>query len=198
MRMASARRSPYSARSRARSPSGSAGLGTSRLGLPTSAAISFSSATIFRIASWPRPIASSISSSETSEAPASTMTTASSEPATTRSSRLVSSCWNVGFRRYSPSAERPTRTAAIGTGNGMSEMARANDAPVMARTSESFAWSADRTRPMTCVSHAHPSGKSGRSGRSIIREVRTSFSFGRPSRRKNPPGILPAAYVFSR
>ena len=48
-------------------------------------------ATSDRIASCPRHSASSISSSETSLAPASTMTMASSEPAITRSRRLVSS-----------------------------------------------------------------------------------------------------------
>jgi len=40
-------------------------------------------------------------------------------------------------------------------------------------------------------------GKSGRNGRSIIRQVRISFSVGRPSRLKKPPGILPAAYWYS-
>ena len=36
--------------------------------------------------------------------------------------------------------------------NGMSETASAADAPVIARTSESFSASADRTSAMTCVS----------------------------------------------
>jgi hypothetical protein len=42
-----------------------------------------------------------------------------------------------------------------------------------------------------------PFGNSGRMGRSMRRDVRVSFSEGLPSRRKKPPGILPAAYVFS-
>ena len=75
----------------------------------------------------------------------------------------------------------------------MSEISSAVEAPMIARVSESFSRSTERTRPMTWVSHAYPLGNSGRSGRSIIREVRTSFSVGRPSRLKNPPGILPAA-----
>ena len=37
-----------------------------------------------------------------------------------------------------------------------------------------------------------------RIGRSIIRIVRISFSFGAPSRLRKPPGNLPAAPVFSR
>ena len=46
---------------------------------------------------------------------------------------------------------------------------------------------------MTCTSFLKPSTKSGRIGRSISREVSTSFSDGRASRLKKPPGILPAA-----
>ena len=38
---------------------------------------------------------------------------------------------------------------------------------------------------------------SGRSGRSIRREVSVAFSEGRPSRLMNPPGILPTEYIFS-
>ena len=50
---------------------------------------------------------------------------------------------------------------------------------------------------MICVSLRKPPANSGRIGRSISREVSTSFSVGRPSRLKKPPGILPAANVFS-
>ena len=67
----------------------------------------------------------------------------------------------------------------------------------MARTSGSFSPSAERTSPTICVSRLNPSGKSGRTGRSIIRAVRISFSVGRPSRLKKPPGIRPAAYWYS-
>src|SRR5437763_12206165 len=47
------------------------------------------------------------------------------------------------------------------------------------------------------VSKCHPFGNSGRIGRSIIRAVSVAFSPERPSRRKNEPGILPAAYIRS-
>ena len=50
---------------------------------------------------------------------------------------------------------------------------------------------------MTCTSLRKPSGKLGRSGRSVRRQVRMAGSPGRPSRRKTPPGILPAAYMRS-
>ena len=49
------------------------------------------------------------------------------------------------------------------------------------------------TVAITCTSLKKPSGNSGRIGRSIRREVSISFSEGRPSRLKKPPGILPAA-----
>ena len=92
---------------------------------------------------------------------------------------------------------RPIRTAAIGPLNGMSESVSATDAPSIAMTSGSFSLSCESTVAMTCVSQLKPFGKSGRIGRSIRREVRISFSAGRPSRLKKPPGILPAANVFS-
>jgi len=42
-----------------------------------------------------------------------------------------------------------------------------------------------------------PSGKSGRRGRSVKRLVSTASVVGLPSRRKKPPGMRPAAYIFS-
>ena len=98
---------------------------------------------------------------------------------------------------YSPSIS-PTRTPAIVAWNGISENASAADAPVIASTSESFSESADSTSATTCVSCRQPGVKSGRIGRSMSRLVRTSFSVGLPSRLKNPPGIRPDAYVYSR
>ena len=47
------------------------------------------------------------------------------------------------------------------------------------------------------VSLRNPSGKQGRNGRSVRRQVKIAASVGRPSRRKNEPGILPAAYARS-
>jgi hypothetical protein len=79
----------------------------------------------------------------------------------------------------------------------MSDSSSAVEAPTIERTSGSFSLSCERTVAMTCVSQLKPAGKSGRTGRSIRREVRISFSAGRPSRLKNPPGIFPAANVFS-
>ena len=56
---------------------------------------------------------------------------------------------------------------------------------------------AETTVIITCTSLVNASGNNGRIGRSIKRHVNVSSSEGRPSRLKKPPGILPAAYVFS-
>ncbi len=51
----------------------------------------------------------------------------------------------------------------------------------------------DSTVAITWTSRMKPSGNSGRIGLSISRDVSVSFSLGRPSRLKNPPGMRPAA-----
>jgi hypothetical protein len=75
----------------------------------------------------------------------------------------------------------------------MPEIASAAEAPIIAGMSESISGFSDSTVMMTWTSFMKPSGKSGRIGRSIRREVRISFSLGRPSRLKKPPGMRPAA-----
>ena len=57
--------------------------------------------------------------------------------------------------------------------------------------------SAPMTVPTMWTSLRYPSGNIGRSGRSMRRQVRIADSGARPSRRKNEPGILPAAYMRS-
>ena len=136
--------------------------------------------------------ASSISASETSSEPPSTITIESAEPLTTRSMVENSSCWKVGLRIQLPST-RPTRTPASGPLNGIGERLSAVEAATMPSTSASFSWSAESTVTKTCTSFLKPSGKSGRIERSISRLARISLSEGRLSRLRNPPGILPAA-----
>ena len=79
----------------------------------------------------------------------------------------------------------------------MPEIVSAAEAPTIATMSGSFS----RSWARTVLDHlrlvAEALGNSGRIGRSIRREVSVSFSDGRPSRLKKPPGILPAAKVFS-
>ena len=79
----------------------------------------------------------------------------------------------------------------------MSEIISAALAPFIARMSYGCTWSIDSGIETSCVSWRQPLGKSGRIGRSIMRAVRVPFSPARPSRLKNEPGILPAAYMRS-
>ena len=79
----------------------------------------------------------------------------------------------------------------MGPLKGQPDIASAADVPIIAGISGSVSKSADMTVQTTCTSFMKPSAKSGRMGRSIRREVKVSFSLGRPSRLKNPPGILP-------
>jgi hypothetical protein len=85
------------------------------------------------------------------------------------------------------------RTAPIGPENGIGEIMSAADAALMISTSWGFTRSAANTVPTTWVSLRKPFGKLGRSGRSVSRQMRIPWSEALPSRRKNAPGILPAA-----
>ena len=76
-------------------------------------------------------------------------------------------------------------------------MVSAAEAPTRDGISGSFSRSWLSTVQMTWVSLRKPLAKSGRIGRSISREVSVSFSDGRPSRLKKPPGMRPAAKAFS-
>ena len=80
---------------------------------------------------------------------------------------------------------------------GSGEIMSAADAPLMQRMSCGVTMSAERTVQMTCTSLRKPFGQSGRIGRSIMRAVSVARSVARPSRLKKPPGIFPAAYIFS-
>src|SRR5687768_16529185 len=85
----------------------------------------------------------------------------------------------------------------MGPSNGMPLSMSAALAALMQRTSWGFSWSAPRTVPTMWTSLRKPSGNDGRNGRSISRQVRMAWSGARPSRRKNEPGIFPAAYMRS-
>ena len=95
------------------------------------------------------------------------------------------------------SPTKPTLTAAIGPINGIFASSTAREAPVTASTSGGTSSSIASVVATTCKSSRSQLGNRGRSGRSTKRLVRIAFSGGRPSRRKNPPGILPTAYSLS-
>ena len=173
--------------------SGVAAGSNSNFGLPTRFCISSCSSMSCTFTSCALPIASRITASDTSFAPASTMTTASRVPATTISSALSFSWANVGLTTYSP-LMYATRVPETGPPNGISDIVSAAEAPMIERMSGSFSWSADSVVTVIWTSFRMPLGKSGRSGRSVRRAVRMPAVLGRPSRRNQPPGIFPAAY----
>ena len=164
--------------------------------LPTSAVIVSWNATIFLISSCPNKIASSITSSGSSFAPASTIITASFEPATVKFRSDFSLCSTVGFTTNFLSI-RPIRTPAIGPLNGISDTHNAQDAPIIAANSGALSCSKLKTVAIICTSFRKPSGNNGRIGRSINLAHKIPDSCGLPSRLINPPGIFPPAYIFS-
>ena len=137
------------------------------------------------------------SSSEISFELPSTIIIASSVPATIISISDSSNWLMVGLTINSPLI-LPTKTSEYGPPNGISEITKAADAPTAASVSASISGSDEYTEATIWVSFCQPFGKRGLAGRSINRADSTSFSLGLPSLLKNPPGILPAAAVFSR
>ncbi len=175
------------------------GASNSIFGLPAFSASSSTISTICLMTSCASARASSTTSSFTSLAPASTMTTASEWPATVRLS-LFSSLWSwvqVGFTTSSPSTW-PMRTMPSERPCGSELTASAAKLAIAARMSPSFSRSLAMHCDSTCTSRRKPSGNIGRIERSMIRQVRISLVFGRPSRLKKPPGMMPAADIFSR
>ena len=89
-------------------------------------------------------IASSITSSGISSAPASIIITFSFVEETVRLSLLESLCAAVGFTTSSPS-QYPIDTEDIVSTKGISEMIRAIDDPIIAAISGEQSWSTDIT-----------------------------------------------------
>ena len=90
-------------------------------------------------------------SSVSSFASDSTISTAASVPATTRSSAPVTSSVLVGLSTYWPFSQ-PTRAAPIGPLNGMPESASAAEAPIIAGMSGSTSGLTDTTVATICTS----------------------------------------------
>ena len=85
----------------------------------------------------------------------------------------------------------------MGPAHGIWLVANAAEAPIMAGISGMLSWSTDMTVHTTETSCRMPLGNSGRSGRSMSRQVSMAFSAGRPSRRFQEPGMWPTEYSFS-
>ena len=139
---------------------------------------------------------SNIRSSGISLPPASIIATRSAVEATVSVRSVFSLCSSVGLRTISPST-RPTFTDEIGPSHGISETAIAAETPIAAVTSGEQSGSTLITVATTEQSFLKSLGKSGRIGLSIHLLVRIAFSPALPSRRRNDPGILPTAYIFS-
>ena len=113
-----------------------------------------------------------------------------------RRSMSLPSCSNVGGSTTSSPSTRATRTAATGPLRGMSEMWSAARGP-SARACRVVVRSAERTVAMICVSLLYALGEE-RAHRAVDEARGEDFLVGgAPSRLKKPPGILPAANVFS-
>ena len=166
------------------------------LGNPISLIIVFWNSHNSLTASWPNINASSISSSDTSFDPASTMFIASVVPATVKSISDFSSSSGVGFIINSPFT-LPTFTPAIGPSNGICEILVASEDPNIAANSGELSVSTDKTVLTTCTSFLKSSGNIGLIGLSIILAAKVAASVGLPSLLINPPGILPTEYNFS-
>ena len=148
------------------------------------------------ISSWAFFIASSIVSFGISSAPASIIVIFSKVPATVAVNLLLSLWATVGFITISPSTH-PTATAAVGPLNGISEIASAADAPIIAHTSGLLSCSTESTVVVTQTSFLKSFGNNGRSGLSIALDVKIALSEGFPSLFVKLPGIFPTAYNFS-
>ncbi len=117
-------------------------------------------------------------------------------PATTMSNTASSSWLCDGKATHWP-LMRATRVAPIGPLKGRPAIWVDIDAALIATTSYRWSGLSDITVMTTWISLRRPLTNEGRSGRSIRRQVRIASSDGRPSRRKNEPGMRPAAYIRS-
>src|SRR4051812_7016364 len=117
-------------------------------------------------------------------------------PATTMSKTASSSWVWVGNATHWPSMSA-TRVPPTGPENGRPEIWVEIEAALIASTSYGVSGSSASTVMTTWTSLRRPLAKVGRSGRSISRQVRIASSDGRPSRRKNEPGIFPIEYIRS-
>ena len=125
-----------------------------------------------------------------------TSPSSSTRPATTMS-KVASSSWVwVGKPTHWPLISA-TRTPPIGPENGSPESWVDSEAALIATTSYRCSGCSAMIVSTIWTSLRRPFTNEGRSGRSIRRQVRMASSDGRPSRRKNEPGIRPAAYIRS-
>ena len=85
----------------------------------------------------------------------------------------------------------------MGPPNGISEIASAAAAPIIAATSGELSCSTQSTVPTTHTSFLKSFGNNGLNGLSIALDVNIALSVGFPSLFVKLPGIFPTAYNFS-
>ena len=168
----------------------------SNFSFPISAFIFEINSHIFFISTCAAFIASSITSSGISSAPASIIAILSIVPATVKRNLLTALWASVGFITICPSTY-PTFTEPVGPPNGISDMLSAADEPIIAHTSGEWSWSTDNTNAETHTSFLKSFGNSGLIGLSITLDVRIAFSLGFPSLFWKLPGIFPTASSLS-
>ena len=136
MAIAVARSAPTASATAASTPSGATSIFSVIFGRPTCSAHALMSLHAFATASCPFSMAYSISSTVRKSPKPSIIITASSVPASTRSSLESRICSTVGLMSGSlPPGAHPTRTPAMGFLSGTSEMAATALAAVMASAS---------------------------------------------------------------
>ena len=120
----------------------------------------------------------------------------STRPAITMSKVAWASCSWVGKATHWPLISA-TRTPPMGPENGRPASWVDMDAALIATTSYRCCGSSASIVATIWISLRRPLTNDGRNGRSMSRSVRIASSDGRPSRRKNEPGIRPTAYMRS-
>ena len=125
-----------------------------------------------------------------------TSPSSSTRPATTMSKVACASCSWAGKATHWPLISA-TRTPPMGPENGRPASWVDMDAALIATTSYRCCGSSASIVATIWISLRRPLTNDGRSGRSMSRQVRIASSDGRPSRRKNEPGIRPTAYMRS-
>ena len=94
---------------------------------------------------------------------------------------------------------QPEICAMIGASAALSisDIERAQDAPIMLQTSGELSCSTDKTVATTHTSFLKSFGNNGLNGLSIALDVKIALSAGFPSLFRKLPGIFPTAYNFS-
>ena len=110
---------------------------------------------------------------------------------------LFSFCQSRIYNESSVNHPYDHRCSRDSASKGISDMDKAIDEPSIPTISGEQSGSTHMTVATTCTSLKKALGKSGLIGLSMSLEFKIAFSDGLPSLFIKPPGIFPAAYIFS-